>query len=174
MTNVVINQSEGNKYNYASLSDIAKQGYKIPKMTVRKIDGDEYVCYWDELLVDGETSTGWIQGARVVVPSPILNKDGKPAMNEAQLYGSALTYARRYTVLLALGLACEDDKNLESEPMATDKQVAYITKLYDGENIAKIKDYYRVEQLSDLSLNQAKEVIERAKKRNEKHNQPES
>lgn len=160
---IVKNASQGNRYTYASLSDIAKQGYEIPKMTVHKVEGDEYVFYAD--------AEEWVQGARVVVPSPVLNKDGKPAMNEAQLYGSALTYARRYTVLLALGLACEDDKQLESEPpKASDKQVAYITKLYDAENVAKICSYYGVDELADLNVIQAKEAIEKALKRNEERN----
>lgn len=168
---VIKNASQGNRYTYASLSDIANQGYEIPKMTVRKVEGDEYVFYWDEAYINDSLFNGWVQGAKVVVPSPILNKDGKPAMNEAQLYGSALTYARRYTTLLALGLACEDDKQLESEPpKASEKQVNYIMKLYDAENVAKIKDYYGVDELADLNVIQAKEAIEKALKRNEEHN----
>lgn len=34
-------------------------------------------------------------------------------MNAAQAMGSALTYARRYTAQMALGLACDDDAKLE-------------------------------------------------------------
>ena len=98
--NIVKNGTEGYGYNYASLSDIAKQGYKIPKMKVINSDGADYVYYYDEELKD------WQQGARIVQP----NQKG---MNEAQLYGSALTYARRYTTLMALGLACDDDKKIE-------------------------------------------------------------
>ena len=98
--NIVKNGTEGYGYNYASLSDIAKQGYKIPKMKVINSDGADYVYYYDEDLKD------WQQGARIVQP----NQKG---MNEAQMYGSALTYARRYTTLMALGLACDDDKKIE-------------------------------------------------------------
>lgn len=156
---IVLNASQGNKYTYASLSDIAKQGYAIPQMAVKKVDGDEYVFY-----ADGDI---WVQGARVVIPSAILNSAGKPTMNEAQLYGSALTYARRYTVLLALGLACDDDKQLESEPpKASKKQVNYLQKLYSAESVVKICEYYGVDDLSDLNVAQAKEAIDNAIKRN--------
>ena len=103
--NVVKNDSKGYGYNYASLSDIAKQGYKIPRMKVINNENTDYVYYFDEELKE------WEQGARVVLPSNI-GKETK-GMNEAQLYGSALTYARRYTTLMALGLACDDDKKIE-------------------------------------------------------------
>ena len=42
-------------------------------------------------------------------------------MNEAQAYGSALTYARRYTVLTLLGIATDDDKKLETTTEAEQK-----------------------------------------------------
>lgn len=172
MTNIIKNASQGNRYTYASLSDIANQGYEIPKMTVRKVDGDEYVFYWDEAYINDSMYNGWVQGAKVVVPSPILNRDGKPAMNEAQLYGSALTYARRYTTLLALGLACEDDKQLESEPpKATDKQIEYVKKLYSSEEQARICEHYKVDDIADLDQSIISQYIASAKARNEKHNQ---
>lgn len=152
----VKNQSEGNRYNYASLADIANQGYEIPKMKTERVEGREYVFYYDE------TTTEWLQGAMVVVPSPILNKEGRSTMNEAQLYGSALTYARRYTTLMALQLACEDDKALESAPIkASDKQVLYIEKLYKKEEIGPLCAEYKVEALVDLTATQASEIIKK-------------
>ena len=48
----------------------------------------------------------WERGARIVIPSG-------HKMNEAQAYGSALTYARRYTALSVLGIACDDDNKIE-------------------------------------------------------------
>lgn len=52
-------------------------------------------------------------------------------------------------------------------PIASEKQVSYISKLYDAENIGKILAHYKVSSLSELNVKQATEVIERAKKRNE-------
>ena len=100
---VVVNSSQGYGYSYASLGDIAKQGFTLPKMKTGTEGEKEYIFYYDAELKE------WVRGAEIVVP------DSK-GMNKAQLYGSALTYARRYTALLSLQLACDDDKELESKP----------------------------------------------------------
>lgn len=160
----VKNNSSGYGYTYTSLSDIVDQGYEIPKMKTVTEDGKDYVAYFD--------GTEWIRGAEIVVPE-------SKSMNKAQLYGSALTYARRYTTLMALQLACEDDKAIEdldekgeqkTQPKASKKQIEYIEKLYDAENRAKICEYYKVEQLSDLRTNEANEAISKALRRNEERN----
>lgn len=88
--NIVANTSKAYGYNYASLGDIALQGFKIPKMKTGTEDGKEYVFYYDTDLKE------WIRGAEIVVPENIITRDGKNKMNSAQLYGSALTYARRF------------------------------------------------------------------------------
>lgn len=113
-TKIIGNKSEGHNYHYASLADIARQGITIPEMRVTYTVGEkdsagnpiEYI----EALIDGE----WRRGARVVVPS-------STRMNEAQAYGSALTYARRYTVLTLLGIACDDDDKIEAHSEADQK-----------------------------------------------------
>lgn len=124
---LVGNLSSGYNYKYASLADIAKQGFKIPKMKIQTHTANEfmtdYVYYYDEDLKE------WIQGARVVIPEM---KSG----NKAQMYGAAVTYARRFTTLMALGLATDDDvqieearedkqevKNNVSTKLASDKQI---------------------------------------------------
>ena len=100
--NIVANKSKAYGYNYASLGDIAAQGFTIPKMKTGTEDGKEYVYYYDAEIKE------WIRGAEIVVP---LMKN----MNVAQQYGSALTYARRYTTLMALSLVCDEDKKLETQ-----------------------------------------------------------
>lgn len=122
---IIKNASKGYGYNYASLADMARQGVEIPKMTTKLIDGFEYVFY-----KDGED---WLQGARVVVEFEAKG------MNSAQAYGSSLTYARRYTVALANGIATDDDDAVEmakprssgfSEPSKpSDKQLNFIKTL---------------------------------------------
>lgn len=147
--NIVTNESKGYGYNYASLGDIAKQGFEIPKMKT-EIDPttlQEYVYYYDKEIKD------WIKGAKVVVPENIITKDGKNKMNAAQLYGSALTYARRYTTLMALQLVCDDDVALENttEEKPSDKQISYLKKLYSEEEQAKMIAYYKVSSIEELS-----------------------
>lgn len=100
-TKLVAKSSKAFNYNYTSLADIYKAGHKIPKMRVARIEGNDYVEYLDE---NGE----WQLGARVVIP--VMR-----GTNEAQAYGSALTYARRYTVQLALALVSDDDQKIETQ-----------------------------------------------------------
>ena len=99
---IIKNTSKAYGYNYASLSDIVNQGNELPKMKTGSENEKEYVYYFDKELNE------WIRGAEIVIPTT-------KGMNEAQKYGSALTYARRYTTLMALQLSCDDDKKLETQ-----------------------------------------------------------
>lgn len=129
--NIIKNESKAYGYNYASLADMARQGVKIPQMTTKLVDGVEYVYY-----KDGEN---WLQGARVVTTLAMKG------MNEAQAYGSALTYARRYTVAMANCIVTDDDDAIErkEEPAPSEKQKEYIKKLlkakrgFDDEKAAR-------------------------------------
>ena len=108
MGQIIGNKSEGHNYHYANLADIARQGIELPPMRVVPLtdsngvlqtDGNGNPIEYVEAFVNGE----WVRGARIVVPS-------NSRSNEAQNYGAALTYARRYTVLTLLGIACEELK----------------------------------------------------------------
>lgn len=143
--NIIKNDSKGYGYDYASLSDIAKQGYEIPKMTTGTDPNTmkDYVYY-----LDGEQ---WLRGAEIVIP------EGK--MNKAQLYGSALTYARRYTTLMALSLACDDDKAVEDlaadgskkgSNLILESKVREFESLYTTEEQCKIFTNYKVKASKDL------------------------
>lgn len=108
---IVKNNSKAYGYNYASLADIVNQGFTLPKMTTRVVEGETFIFWYDT-----ETKE-WLQGAPLIVPE-------MRGMNAAQAMGSALTYARRYTAQMALGLACDDDAKLEKTegaPEATGK-----------------------------------------------------
>ena len=157
--NIVANTSKAYGYNYASLGDIALQGFKIPKMKTGTEEGREYVYYFDTDLKE------WIRGAEIVVPENIISRDGKNKMNSAQLYGSALTYARRYTTLMALSLVCDEDKKLEAEapkseifdePIKGLKDLAdEFRKLYTAEEqdrILKGLHYERAEDIGRVDL----------------------
>lgn len=113
---IIKNASKGYGYTYSNLADLAKAGVTIPPMKTQKVDGDEYVF----ALINNE----WIQGAKVVE----MEMKG---MNAAQAYGSALTYARRYTVQLVMGIACDDDDKIEKDGDARKKE----TKTYPKGNI---------------------------------------
>lgn len=150
MSKILRNKTDGYGYKYASLCDLAEQGIEIPKMTTRLIDGNEYVYYLD----NGE----WLQGARVVIPQ-------SKGMNEAQNYGSALSYARRYTLLLAYGIATQDDEEIETPKKATDKQIEYLKKLYSKENQEAMLEHYKVKTLNDLPIDVVSKYIDEANKK---------
>lgn len=120
----------GYGFSYASLSDIVKEGHELPKMRLTVIDGRQFIEY--------ESNGDWLQGAEVITDFK------SPGMNACQAYGSALTYARRYTAQLALGLAVDDDQHVETagaiqrekapakaytDRPATDKQIATIKQM---------------------------------------------
>ena len=127
---IVANTSKAYGYNYASLSDIANQGFAIPKMKTGTDGEKEYVYYYDAELKE------WVRGAEIVVPE-------MKGSNSAQRYGSAITYARRYTTLLALSLACDDDKKIETQEPTDSKKAERWQGLQDDLNIKDLADEFR-------------------------------
>lgn len=128
---VLGNKSDGYKYHYTSLSDIVIAGYELPPMRVATLtnnNGDpvivdgrpvEYIEAQRTVAdADGRVAVEWIRGARVVIPKQAEGAKDNKTMNDAQLYGSAITYARRYTAILFFGIACDDDDKLETKTQA--------------------------------------------------------
>ena len=130
---VVRNESKAYGYNYASLADIVNQGFEIPLMKVQIIEGKEYIFYYHKDLKE------WLQGAQVIIPQ------GK-GMNASQQYGAGLSYARRYTTMLYLGLASDDDVNIEQK-QPTEKEISkeeiknLREQLYSQPVVQSIKQY---------------------------------
>ena len=94
----------------------------------------------------------------------------------AQGAGSAITYARRYSLSAVLGISSEDDddgNNAESKPtnvgtkgdLASEKQLGLIHNLvkskdYGVDNISKyIKDNYKKDSSKELTGKEASEII---------------
>lgn len=146
---IVKSTSKAFNYNYASLADIVNQGFTLPKMETRNIDGETFMGWLDD-------QNNWHQGAPLVVPE-------MKGMNAAQAMGSAITYARRYTAQMALGLACDDDAKLEKTkdaPEATGKvygnkidfkQVR--EKINSITDLAELTKYWLGLKLSDKQAN---------------------
>jgi hypothetical protein len=105
---IIKSKTPGFNYSYVSLADIANEDFIIPQMKVEP----EFNAVTGEFISDyiwAKMGDEWIRGARIVIPR--MN-----GSNEAQMYGAALTYARRVTALMMLQLVSEDDKDLESPP----------------------------------------------------------
>ena len=102
---IVKNNSKAYGYNYASLADIVNAGFELPQMRIKPTENGEYVEYLDD---KGE----WQIGAKVVVPD-------MKGSNDAQKYGAAISYARRFTAQLALKIATSDDQKIETQDAET-------------------------------------------------------
>lgn len=94
---------------------------------------------------------------------------------DAQGFGSALTYARRYGLMTAFGVPAEDDDGnaaarsaprataSTAAPQATDEQRDLIQQLAPGagKTLQDICEAYKVASLRELTLAQADKLIER-------------
>ena len=129
--NIVATESKAYGYNYASLSDIAKQGFTIPKMkTATDTNGKDYVYYYDTELKE------WIRGSEIIIPE-------MKGMNASQKYGAGITFARRYTCHLALQLACDDDKKVETQEPTSKKTEIFDVPIYENMTVKELSDLFR-------------------------------
>ena len=119
---------------------------------VERLDGDDYIM--TVKIIDGVEQQP-LRGARVVDATLVGNS------NPAQQQGSALTYARRYSLLMAFGLATEDDdaQSLSVQRKATPKQLEVLKKHYTGENLEKLLRINQIEKIEDLPMEKASELI---------------
>lgn len=160
---VVANKSEGYGYKYSSLADLANAGVNIPKMRIKPTEFGEYIEYYDEKTKE------WQLGAKIVMFE-------SRSMNAAQMYGAALTYARRYTVQMAESVACDDDSavekakpsNLPSRPVqapsrASQKQIDYLKKLLIMAKKSPAEINETMEKAKDATSAQISAWIEAAK-----------
>ena len=95
----------GNDYSYqyvdiAQIHEYLETNNMSYYQYIDRIDGDDYIMTVP--IINGEEKTA-LRGARVV-DATLYGND-----NPAQKQGSAITYARRYSLLMAFGLATEDD-----------------------------------------------------------------
>lgn len=94
---------------------------------------------------------------------------------DAQKFGSALSYARRYSLLTAFGVPTEDDdgnaavkagpSKAAETPMATDEQCDFMLTLAPGagKTIQGIVEAHKVSSLPELTEAQAAKVIAKLK-----------
>lgn len=102
--NTLKKNAKGYNYKYTDLAEIhaylESEGLSYFQY-IEVTDGNDYIMTV-KVDADGNKSEP-IRGCRVVQASLKGNS------NPAQEQGSAISYARRYSLLLAYGLACDDD-----------------------------------------------------------------
>ena len=104
MKNTIAKKTEGYGYKYTELADINKYCLEndityYQEVETSEINQKDYIVTY--ITKDGETTKH--RGCQIV--QAVLSG----IKNPVQEYGSSLTYCRRYSLLMALGLATEDD-----------------------------------------------------------------
>lgn len=95
----------GSKYSYqyvdiAQIHEYLEQNKMSYYQYIDRVENDDYIM--TVKIIDGKECEP-VRGCRVV-DATLFGND-----NPAQKQGSAITYARRYSLLMAFGLATEDD-----------------------------------------------------------------
>ena len=135
----------GSKYSYqyvdiAQIHEYLEQNNMSYYQYIDRIDGDDYIMTV-KINEEGKESLP-LRGSRVV-DATLYGND-----NPAQKQGSALTYARRYSLLMAYGLATEDD-----DAQSLNKEVE-ITK-EEAEKYIFTFGKYKGKSLKDICKNDA-------------------
>ena len=163
MSNIVSKNKDGYGYRYTDISEIHRyleENNMSYYQYIDRIDGDDYIM--TVKIVDGKEQPA-IRGSRVVQATLSGIK------NPAQEQGSALTYARRYSLLMAFGLATDDDDAQSlSRPEITTEKEALEYKLtfgkYNGKTLKEISEtndsymYWLVEN-GDATIKKACELL---------------
>lgn len=166
----------GEKYSY-TYADMASINEYLQSINAsyyqytdtNPINGKDYI--FTVKIIDGEEQPP-VRGCEIVDATLVGVK------NPAQEQGSAITYARRYSLLMAFGLAPEDDDaqslsrpkdkgdamNMKpaapsNNGKASDRQIGMLKRICNAERIDKLCKYYMVNSLEDLSVSQASEAI---------------
>ena len=90
----------------------------------KRIEGDDYIYTQKLKLENGQ----WVNDGEALQGCRVVNAVVAGINNPAQEQGSALTYARRYSLLMAYGLATEDDDAQSLSKPKQDKKLEIKTK----------------------------------------------
>lgn len=135
--------------------------------TVEQIGGRYYVKAVAR-LVDCENDN-----QQIAVASSAREEESKKGMDGSQITGASSSYARKYALngLLAIDDAKDSDttnkgvsasetaSKSEVEQKATTKQIEVLSKVYTGENLARLLSANRITKIEDLPKKKASEIL---------------
>lgn len=161
-TNIKKNAA-GYGYKYTDLAEIhnhlEQEGMSYYQY-IEPVDGIDYI--WTVPIINGEEQKPR-RGCRII-EAKLSGKD-----NPVQAYGASLTYCRRYSLLMAMGLATTDDDaacltvmetSKEDEPKKEDAlNVLKATAKELGVSEADILKKGKVKKLEDMNLQRINNCI---------------
>lgn len=176
LQNSKIKKSGKNKFagfEYYELGDFLP---KLNELMLEENINDLFTIENDEvklILMKGEEKQEYKMPFKIF-ETP-LTKDGKQSMQDIQYLGALNTYYKRYLYLNAFGITdgeVIDSMNSEEikkpikqetkEILITEKQIELIKEL-DQERVKKALEYFEKENIEDLTLVQASQLIAKIK-----------
>lgn len=160
MKSTIAKKTEGYGYKYTELADINKycEDNNIryyQEVETSEINQKDYIITY--LVKDNETTKH--RGCQIV--EAVLSG----IKNPVQEYGSSLTYCRRYSLLMALGLATEDDDgaSLTTEP-TKEEAMEYVIDFgkHKGKKLTEVPKEYLEWMLGNAKNERIKKLIELA------------
>ena len=160
---------DGDGYKYTELAEIHKYLEEnnmryYQTIEISELNGCDYIMTYR--FIDGKWEEKPKRGCKVT------DATLQGVKNPAQEQGSALTYARRYSLLMAFGLATEDDdaqslsrtkKAEKKEILATANQIDLIEELMTDEQIEKACEKIGKKDLSEFTITEASSLIKKLK-----------
>lgn len=161
-------------------------GYKYTELAeIHKYLEENNMKYYQEIETDENTGNDYIMTYRFIDGKwedkpkrgcKVVDATLQGVKNPAQEQGSALTYARRYSLLMAFGLATEDDdaQSLSRDTsnqktkviLATENQINTIKKILTEEQIKQACELVKKDKLEDFTIQEASNLISNLKKEN--------
>lgn len=161
------------KYNYRSCEDILtrvkplceKNGCVLILTNETIQVGERIYIEAHARLVDLET------GQHIASKASAREAQSKKGADESQITGMASSYARKYALA---GLFCIDNErdsdnneNTEETQKVSENQLKILKEKMSEEQISKMLEYYKVEKIEELSIDQASETIKSLNKEGE-------
>ena len=122
MKSTITKKTEGYGYKYTELADINKYCEEndiryYQEIETNEVNQKDYIITY---LIYGDKDKTRHRGCQIVEAR--LSGINNPV----QAYGSSLTYCRRYSLLMALGLATEDDDGASLSEMTKEQAEKYV------------------------------------------------